>query len=114
MEEYFRSCTVNDIYETRGETPETVMPGNTADICHICEFGWYDWAMFRDNAPTFPDLKMTLGCYLGLVTGVGSALTAKILKANGTFACRSMFRHLTDEETPCATHICMRSKFVLL
>jgi hypothetical protein len=111
LEGYIRSCTVNDIYETRGETPETVMTGNTADISHICEFGWYDWVMFRDNAPTFPDNKMTLGRYLGPATDVGSALTAKLLKSNGTFACRSTFRHLTDEETHCATHIRLRTEF---
>ena len=59
LEGLIRSCTVNDIYETNGETPETIMTGNTADISHICEFGWYDWVMFRDNAPSFPDNKMT-------------------------------------------------------
>ena len=87
------------------------MTGNTADISHICEFGWYDWVMFRDNSPTFPDNEMTLGRYLGPATDVGSALTAKILKSNGTFTCRSTFRHLTDKETHCTTHICMRSEF---
>ena len=39
LEGYIRSCTLNDIYETHGETPETVMTGNTANISHICEFG---------------------------------------------------------------------------
>ena len=87
------------------------MTSNTADISNICEFGWYDWIMFRDNSHTFPDLKMTLGCYLGLATIIDSALTAKLLQANDTFACRPTFCHLTDQTTHCATHICLRPKF---
>ena len=59
------------------------MSGSTADMSHISEFGWYDWVMFRDNTPTFPDDKLALGRYLGPATDVGSALTAKILKFNG-------------------------------
>ena len=77
------SNTSNDIYMTNGEVPETIMTGSTADISHICEFAWYDWVMFRDNIPTFPDHKLILGRYLGPATDVGSALTAKILKSNG-------------------------------
>jgi hypothetical protein len=67
---------------TNDEVPETIMTGSTANISHICEFGWYDWGMFRDNVPTFPDITLTLGQYLGPATDVGSALTAKILKSN--------------------------------
>jgi hypothetical protein len=66
---------------TNGEVPETIMIGSTADISHICKFGWYDWVMFRDNVPTFPDVKLILGQYLGPATNVGSALTAKILNS---------------------------------
>ncbi len=111
LEGYIHSCTVNYIYKTHSETPETIMTSNTANISHICKFGWYDWVMFRDNAPSFPDNKMTLGRYLGPAIDVGSALTAKILKSNSIFACRSMFRHLTDKETHCPTHTRMRSEF---
>ncbi len=67
LEAYIRSCTVNDIYETNCETPETIMTGSTADISHICEFGWYGWVMFSDNVLTFPDEKLTLGWYLDLL-----------------------------------------------
>ncbi len=52
LEGCIRSCTVNDIYETHAETPETIMTSTTADISHICEFSWYDWVMFRDNVPS--------------------------------------------------------------
>jgi hypothetical protein len=46
---------------TNGEVPETIMTVSTADISHICEFGWYDWVMFWDNLPTFPDNKLIVG-----------------------------------------------------
>jgi hypothetical protein len=41
---------------------------------------------------------------LGPATGVGSALTAKILKSNGQTVCRSTLRHLNDEEIHCPIH----------
>ncbi len=83
------------------------MTGSTADISHICEFGWYDWVMFRDNLPTYQDNKLILGRYLGPATDVGSALTTKILKSNEQAVCRSTLRHLNDKETHCPTHLVM-------
>ena len=83
LEAYVRSCTSNDIYMTAGQVSETIMTGNTAIISHIAEFGWYDWVMFHNSQPSFPDDKLILGCYLGPVIDTGSALTAKILKSNG-------------------------------
>ena len=111
LEAYVRSCTSNDIYMTAGQVPETIMTGNTADISHIAEFGWYDWVMFRDNVPSFPDEKLILGRYLGPAIDTGSALTAKILKSNGVFVCRSTLRHLTDEELHSPVHMDMRRQF---
>jgi hypothetical protein len=89
----------------------TIMTGSTADISHICEFGWYDWVMFRDNVPSFPDNKLVLGRYLGPATDVGSALTAKILKSNGQTVCRSTLRYLNDEELHCPIHNELRRSF---
>jgi hypothetical protein len=94
-----------------GQVPETIMTGKTANISHIAEFGWYDWVMFRDNEPSFPDDKLILGCYLGPAIDTGLALTAKILKSNGVFVCRSTLRHLNDEEFDSPVHKDMRCKF---
>ncbi len=98
LEALIRSSTCNNMYMTNGKVPETIMTGSTADISHICEFGGYDWVMFRDNVTSFPDNKLVLGRYLGPATDVGSALTAKILKSNRQTVCRSTLRHLNDEE----------------
>jgi len=87
------------------------MTGGTADISHIGEYGWFDWVMFRDNLPTFPDDKMILGRYLGPATDVGTAMTAKILKSNGQFVCRSTLRQLTQEELDSPVHQEARRKF---
>ena len=83
LEALVHSCTSNDIYMTAGQVPETLMTGDTANISHIAEIAWYDWVMFRDKVPGYPDNKMTLGRYLGPATDTGSAFTSKILKANG-------------------------------
>jgi hypothetical protein len=79
LEALIRSSTSNTVYMTNGKVPETIMTGSTTNISHICEFGWYDWVMFRDNVPTFPYNKLTFGRYLGPATDVGSALTPKFL-----------------------------------
>jgi hypothetical protein len=91
--------------------PETIMTGNTTNISHIAEFGWYDWVMYRDNEPSFPDNKLILGHYVGPAIDTGLALTTKILKSNGVFACRSTLRHLTDEELNSSVHKDMKRKF---
>jgi hypothetical protein len=96
---------------TVGQVPETNMTGNTANISHIAEFGQYDWVMFRDSKPSYPDDKLILGHYLGPAIDTGLVLMAKILKSNGVFVCRSTLRHLTDEELDSPVHKDMRCKF---
>ena len=66
LEALIRSHTVNGIYEAGGQVPETIMMGGTANISHIGECGWFDWVMFRDNLPTFPDDKIFLDTTLDL------------------------------------------------
>jgi hypothetical protein len=104
LEALIRSSTNNSVYMTNGKVPETIMTGSTTNISHICEFGWYDWVMFQDNIPTFPDVKLILGQYLVPMTNVGSALTAKIPKSNGQTVCRLTLQHLNDEEIHCPIH----------
>jgi hypothetical protein len=111
LEAYVHSCTSKDIYMTTGQVPETIMTGNTANISHITELGWYDWVMFCDNKPSYPDDKLILGSYLGPAIDTGLALMAKILKSNGVFVCRSTLWHLTDEELSSSVHKDMRCKF---
>jgi hypothetical protein len=106
-----RSHTATDILSASGEVPETILTGSTADISLICQFGWYDWVMFRDTTPSYPDDSVVLGRYLGPATDVGSALMAKILKANGQVVYRSTLRHLTPDELIEPAHIACRNNF---
>ena len=46
LEALIRSHSVNSIYKTNGQVPETIMTGTTADISHISKFWWYEWVMF--------------------------------------------------------------------
>ena len=61
LESEIRSSTVNDVFELDGEVPKTKLRGETANITHICEFGWYDWVYYKENAVTYPDNKWHLG-----------------------------------------------------
>ena len=96
---------------TNGQVLETIMKGTTADISHIAEFGWYDWVMFCDNVPAYPDKKVVIDRYLGPAIDMGSALTAKIFKDNGRFVCCSTLQHLTQQELECPVHTAMRHRF---
>jgi len=86
---YIRSNTAHDIFALNGQVPETMVSGETVDISKICELGWYDWVKIRDTSEAFPNDKVILGRYLGPSIDVGPALSAKILKMNGTVVCRS-------------------------
>ena len=72
--------------------------GESANITHICKFGWYDWVYYKENAVTYPDDKWHLGRWLGPSMDIGPALCAKILKSNDQCVHRSSYRHLTEDE----------------
>ena len=82
LESYVRSHTAHDIYCVNGETPETIMSGETSGISQFCELKWYGWIMFRYLVILFPENKMVLGRYLGPSIYVGPYMTAKIMKSN--------------------------------
>jgi transposase len=98
LESFIRSHTAHDIFGLKGEVPETVVSGETADISEFAEFKWYQWIKFRDTVIPFPEDKLVLGRYLGPSTDIGPAMTAKILKSNGQYVHRTTLRALTDDE----------------
>jgi hypothetical protein len=67
--------------------------------------------MFQDEVSGYPDNKMTLGRYLGPATDMGSALTSKVLKANGQFVCRTTAQPLNDDELQSPVHQKERQDF---
>ena len=111
LEAFIQSNTWNGRYVNQDEVPETIISGETSDISIFAEHSWYEWVMFRDTTVAFPDSKEVLGRYLGPAIDVGSALTAKILKANGQVVCRSTYRSLTDKELVDENHCKERAEF---
>ena len=98
MEAMIMSHTAHPLWELKGEVPETVMTGNTADISQFADLAWYDWVFFRDTTIAFPDDKEVLGKYLGPSFDIGPAMCAKFLKENGEVVHRSTYRPLTKDE----------------
>ena len=98
LEALVRSHTSLDIYGLRGQVPETILKGDTADISFICEFKMFQWVMYHDPKQSYPDAKAKIGRYLGPAIDVGSALTHKILLPNGGYVCRTSVRAWTAKE----------------
>jgi hypothetical protein len=85
-------------FRLNGETPETMLSGETANISEFANCGWYDWIKFRDTAIPCPEDKLVLGRYLGPSIDIGPAMTAKALKQNGQRVHRRTFQGLTEDE----------------
>jgi hypothetical protein len=98
LQAFVTSHTAGNHFGLNGETPETMLSGETADISEFAEFGWYDWVKFRDTNVPYPEDKLVLGRYLGPSTDIGPAMTAKILKQNGQYVHRTTLRGLTSDE----------------
>jgi hypothetical protein len=98
LESLIRSHTAHNIFLLKGEVPETLINGQTADISEIAEFKWYEWVYFHDKIVQWPADKEVLGRYLGPAVDIGPAMAAKILKQNGQMVVRSTLRPLTKDE----------------
>jgi hypothetical protein len=94
-----------------GETPETMLLGETANVSECAEFGWCCWIKFRDAKVPCPQDKLVLGRCLGPSADIVPAMTAKTLKQNGQCVHRTTLRGLTEEETRDPEEIKARSLF---
>jgi hypothetical protein len=91
-----RSQTALDSYELQGQVPEMIVSGQTADILPFIEYGWYNWVKYYDQIVSFPNPKELLGHWLGPTIDLRSAMTAKILNANGNIEYNSTHHALTE------------------
>jgi hypothetical protein len=74
------------------------LTGDTPDISHLAEFGWYDWVWFLSPE----DVRMerrSRGRYVGHSSDIGDAICARILTEKGKFVSRTSVFPLTSEET---------------
>eukprot|EP00956_Cyclotella_meneghiniana_P033966 scaffold100692_cov59-Cyclotella_meneghiniana.AAC.1 len=116
MESYIRSHTAHNIYKLDGRVPESIISGQTADISPYCEFGFWQWVMFREPGDSkygsFPEDTRQLGKYLGPALDTGGEMCAKIMKGNLQVVERTTLRGLTPEETVCPEHTKRREAFL--
>lgn len=106
-----RSATQHNLYQLKGEVPETLMTGETTDISHLCEYSWYEWVMYNDDVG-FPEDKQKLGRYLGPTDpGIGSTMSYKILRPSGKLVRRTTVRKLTPQEWEDKANTKLRDKF---
>jgi hypothetical protein len=93
-----RSNTAHDITTLGGQTPETVMGGETADISDLCEYDWFQWLWFRDTNASFPNESRVLVRYMGPAKSIGPTMCHHLLKGNGSVIQRSTVGPLTHAE----------------
>jgi hypothetical protein len=92
------SVAAHNLYQLKGQVPETLMTGHTADISHLCEFSWYEWVMYNDEAG-YPEDTEKLGQYLGPTEpGIGSVMSFIILQPSGRVVHRTTVQKLTPQQ----------------
>jgi hypothetical protein len=92
-----RSLMALGHHEQEGECGATIIFGNTADISHVADFGFYDWCWFWSPKESNQN-RQQLGRWLGPSFDVGDALCFAVLSCNGVVMHRSSVFPLTVEE----------------
>ena len=82
-----RSHTAMDKFELEGKTPVEVLTGDTPDISHLVEFGWYDYVWYIDPPDSIERRK--IGRWLGPSHNVGTNMCYKVLTHKGKVISRS-------------------------
>jgi hypothetical protein len=72
-----RSHIALDLLELQGDTPSTVLTGDTSDISNLCELSWYDIVWFIDPTDKMENKKLAL--HLGPSRDIGQAMSSKLL-----------------------------------
>jgi len=83
-----RAHTAHPLHALQGDVPQTVLLGDTADISHLCEFGFYDFIWYITPADQNLEVKL-LGRYLGPSHDVGEAMCAYVLTSKGQVVSRT-------------------------
>ena len=92
-----RSHSAMNIHELQGDVPQSVLTGDTPDISHLAEFGWYDYVWYI--TPSNETIQTRhLGRYCGPSHDVGEALCAHILTAKGKLISRTSVFPLRRED----------------
>lgn len=82
----------------QGQTPHSKLTGQPTDISHLCEYGWYEWVIYRIEGAPFPTNHQRLGRVLGPSTNAGSVMSQWILTSKGQVMPIQTLRRLTKAE----------------
>ena len=85
-----RSHTALNLRQLDGKVPATLISGDTKDISHLAEFGFYDWVWYIEHPTSTSNIgqevtqepsmqKKRLGRYLGPSNNVGGAMSSVVL-----------------------------------
>jgi hypothetical protein len=98
LQAFTASHAAGNNFELKGETLETMLSGETADVSEFAEFGWHNWIKFRDTNVPHPEDKLVLGRHLGPSTDIGPAMMAKMTKQNEQHVHRLTLCGLTEDK----------------
>ena len=82
----------------QNSTPHTKLSGQPTDISALCEFGWYDWVIYRIEGQSYPYTHKKLGRVLGPADNAGSVMSQWVLAKTGDVMPIQTLRHLTPAE----------------
>ena len=85
-----RSHTALPMHVLHGDTPTTLLTGDSPDISHLCTFSWYSYVWFL-SPPQLGDNfeNKFLGRYLGPSHDVGEALCSYVINSKARVASRT-------------------------
>ena len=92
------NSTVRTNPQLQNSTPYSRLTGQPTDISALCEFGWYDWVIYRIEGQTYPYTHKKLGRVLGPATNAGSVMSQWVLTKSGDVMPIQTLRHLKPAE----------------
>ena len=93
LQGFITSRTAGNHFGLNGETPETMLSGETPDLSEFAERGWCDWIKFRATNVLHPPGRQACSRSVpGPSTDTGPATTAKTLEHNCQCVHRVTFR----------------------
>ena len=88
-----------NIRKLNGQTPETIMTGDSDDISQMAEFGWYDWVYYHHPVTNEENAtKKRLGRYIGASWNSGAAMCSTVFTEKAQRLDRTSVRPLTVAE----------------
>ena len=69
------NATVRSNFLLQGSTPHTKLTGQPTDISSLCEYGWYEWVIYRVEGEKYPYQHQRLGRTLGPARNAGNMMS---------------------------------------